>query len=265
MAFADAYGDLQSALNGIRAGIELDLKDLEADAAEMEVESRDEFFANDGQSFSSRRSGNEANATVVTFRIGGVPYLLNDVPLTAWFAPYVRDVAEKGIVSGYRNAEGVPLGMFGPERSVSIEELAKMAVVAAGIDPATCGEPKNLGAQKSWSAQVIACAERNNFAVYGDGTVGVTRPATRAEVVMTLLQAFGVQLQDLDPARPLFIDVSASTLFSAAINTAVRDGIVIGYTDAKGKLTGLFGPEKPVNRAEIAKMLSIAIQLYARR
>ena len=48
----------------------------------------------------------------------------------------------------------------------------------------------------------------------------------------------------------------------SAIKTAAMDGIVSGDTDAKGTLTGAFGPERPINRAEVSKILSVAIQVY---
>jgi hypothetical protein len=59
-------------------------------------------------------------------------------------------------------------------------------------------------------------------------------------------------------------DVSPSTLFSEAIYTAVRDGVMSGDTDAIGHLTGRFRPEDPINRAETAKIVSAALQVYSR-
>ncbi len=237
------------------------------DQADMQLESTDEFFPNSGGSSSSTRRLVDpiVESRFVIFRLDGVPYELKDVPVTAWFAPYVRDVAERGIVSGYRSALGVPTGIFGPERNVSIEELAKMSVEAAKINRGPCSvKPKNVAAEKSWSALYITCAELNGFAVYADGTVNILRPATRAEVVMTVLQAFGVALRETAPTGPKLKDVTASTLFSSAIFTALQDGIVSGFADAAGNPTGFFGPEKFVNRAEVSKIISLAVQVYGR-
>ncbi len=264
-AFADPYLDLQTGADGFEHVLKNDIEDHTAEQLEMKLQAGDEFFPESGSgSSSSRRGGTDISTNqFVTFRLDGVPYVLKDVPSIAWFAPYVRDVAGRGIVSGYRDAENVPTGIFGPERSVSIEELAKMSIVAAGLNPGECWEaPKNAGAQKSWSAAYIRCAELHNLAVYADGTVDILRPATRAEVVMTVLQAFGVQLRDSPPANVNIKDVTASTLFSSAIYTALGDGIVSGDSDSGGNLTGRFRPESFINRAEVSKIISLAVQLY---
>jgi hypothetical protein len=234
------------------------------DQQEAKLEAQDDFFPETGTG-TSRRGGQESSAggQFVRVMVNGVSYDLTDVPFSAWFGPYVRDVADRGIVSGYRNAQGVPTGIFGPERPVSIEELAKMTLEAAGADISSCPEfPKNLAAQLSWSSRYIACAEQQSLAVYADGTVEIGRPATRAEVVMTVLQGFGATFRDSAPAGIALKDVSASTLFSSAIFTALQDGIVAGYADAAGNPTGLFGPGNPVNRAEVSKIVSLAIQVY---
>lgn len=238
--------------------------DQELDVSEEQAEAGEEFFPVTAE----EEEGNTRTVTeekdYVTFRIAGVPYALSDVPVHVWFAPYVRDVAERGIVSGYRDASGIPTGIFGPERNVSIEELAKMAIEAALLPRAGCSDLKNSAAAASWSRDYIACAEQAGLAVYADGTVDLKRPATRAEVVMTILQGFGVQLRDIPGSDSPFSDVSASTLFSSAVYTASQDGIIAGYTDEAGKPTGEFGPDKPVNRAEVAKIISIALQVYGK-
>ena len=266
--FADSFDDLQTHTGLFQNVLTQDSADHAADQADRLVESRPEFFPQlaDESSASSVSSMGVALSPFVAFHLNGAEYVLTDVPLTQWFAPYVRDVADRGIVSGYRDSEGIPTGIFGPERNVSIEELAKMALEAVGFDHEACsGAPKNVAAQKSWSALYIRCAELKNFAVYADGSVDIRRPAFRGEVVMTVLQAFGVSLRDSPPTGTKIKDVTASTLFSSAIYTALHDGIVSGFADTQGNPTGFFGPEKPVNRAEVSKIISLALQVYGEK
>jgi hypothetical protein len=262
LASADSYGALTEEAQTFRALLQRQEKDIKEDAANAVLEAGADFFLETATGATRERPADPSLAGVVVLYIGNIPYALKDVPLQAWFAPYVGDMVDRGIVTGYKDARGTPTGLFGPERNVSMEELAQMSVVAAGIG-AGCGEPRNVAAKGTWSAGAVACAEQHGFALYGDGTVDIKRPATRAEVVMTVLQAFGAPLRDMTAAGP-FTDVTPSTLFSSAISTAVQDGIVSGYTDTTGKLTGLFGPDKPVNRAEVSKMLSLALQKYAK-
>jgi hypothetical protein len=231
-----------------------------ADVAEEQAEAGTEFFtALPGES-APQRTEDPVLEQFVSFRLNGVPYALKDVPSKAWFAPYVRDMAERAIVTGYKDKEGIPTGVFGPERSVSVEELAKMALEAARIDRMSCpAAPKNEAAKLSWSASYISCAEDKGFALYADATVDIARPATRAEVVMTILQAFGAPIRELGDAPSPFKDITAGTLFSGAIFTAYQDGIIAGYPD------GTFGPDKLINRAEVSKVLSMAIQVYGKK
>lgn len=200
----------------------------------------------------------------LTIRVGTANVTLRDVPLSTWFAPYVRSIAELKLVSGYRDAAGMPTGEFGPADPVTLEQMAKVAVLAAGIDPAACAvPPRNLTASGAWSASFVACAEARAWAAYSDPATDLRRPATRQEVVMTVLQAFEREF-DVDTASLTFTDVEKTGAFAPAIAKAAADGVVSGYTDDEGNLTGLFGPTNDVTRAEFSKIVSVALQLYAK-
>jgi len=146
---------------------------------------------------------------------------------------------------------------------VTIEQLAKISVEASGKSLATCaqGTLQNKSALGSWSEQYILCAEQLGWAVYSDGSVLVKRSASRSEVVVTVLQAFDVLFGRA--LGDVFSDVTNSTEFSGAIERAASDNLVAGYSDTSGNPTGEFGPADPVNRAEIAKIISLALQVYA--
>ncbi|MBU0766383.1 S-layer homology domain-containing protein [Patescibacteria group bacterium] len=209
-----------------------------------------------------KKSANE-NTSHVTVEIRGKSVVLEDVPRYAWFAEFVEDMATRGIISGYQDVDGNPLGQYGPADNVTIEQLSKIAVEAAGIDLEYCTNSiKNENAQGSWSESYIRCAESYDWAIYSDGTVDVSRSATRSEVVTTILQAFEANFKSLDGT--VFKDVNATTEFGVAIETAAADGIVSGFTDEEGNLTGFFGPSDFVNRAEIAKIVSMALKIYLR-
>src|SRR4051812_32577316 len=62
------------------------------------------------------------------------PMHFSDVPLDAWYQTYVTQASQLGIVSGYTDEQGYSTGMFGPENEVTVAELTKMVVVAAGYD-----------------------------------------------------------------------------------------------------------------------------------
>ena len=198
----------------------------------------------------------------VVFMDGKNKLELNDVPWSAWFVEAVQEVAEKGIISGYKDADGNSTGKFGPSDPVTIEQLAKIAFSASNdFSAKKCGNTlKNNSAKGSWSEPFIQCAEQDGWAIYSDGTIDVRRPATRTEVVVTLLQAFDVRFRE--PSGNKFSDVPATMEFASAVETAAKDGVVSGYSDSEGNPTGKFGPWDPVNRASMAKMVSVALKVY---
>jgi len=240
------------------ASLQDDDKILTDHAEDASVWDTSELFPSTG----SGSSLPESTGTHLTIKVDGVPVVLSDVPSQEWFAPYIRDVSERGVISGYRSQDGRPTGLFGPADSVTIEQLAKMAVQSAAIDIFGCGDTlKNVIAPGRWSERYIRCAEANGWAVFSDGSVDPARPATRAEVVVTVLQAFKARI----PPRSgtLFTDVTTATVYGAAIEAAANDKIVSGYSDDTGRPTGEFGPEDAVNRAQTAKIISLSFQVYA--
>ncbi|MDP7069133.1 MAG: S-layer homology domain-containing protein [Candidatus Peribacteraceae bacterium] len=204
---------------------------------------------------------NSLSDSHVVIEADDVSVVLDDVPVIEWFAEYVEDAASRNLISGYRDAEGVPTGKFGPADNVTIEQLAKMANIAAKTDIYSCGDTtKNETSLGGWSDRYIRCAEHNGWAVFSDGSVDVLRSATRTEVVVTVLQAFGVRISPF--SGTVFSDVISSTVFGNAIETAAGDGIVSSYSNELGNPTGLFGPTDFVNRAETAKIFSMSFRVY---
>jgi len=233
--------------------------DTAAVEAEVEFQSEAELFPAVGTGSGSSSSSPDE---FVSVRVDGRLLVFSDVPLREWFAPYVRTIAELGIISGYRDAAGVPLGMFGPADPVTLEQVAKVLLYASGKDGEGCaGELVNATAS-AWAKQFILCAEQSQWSVYSDGAADVTRNATRAEVIATVLQAFGVQTGNT--TGDVFTDVGSSTLYAAAIERAQKDGIVNGYTNEDGSPKGIFGPDDRVKRAEFAKMVTIALEVYGK-
>ncbi|TSC57519.1 MAG: Uncharacterized protein Greene041662_942 [Candidatus Peregrinibacteria bacterium Greene0416_62] len=205
----------------------------------------------------------EDGSMFVRIKVDGVPLDLSDVPKDSWFSPYVRAAAQAGIVTGYRDEKGMLRGLYGPADSVTIEQIAKIALVASGVDRSTCKITLlNVVGKGTWSEEYLRCAEHFHWAVFSDGSVDPLRPATRAEVVVTMLQAFGVEIHSTDAAP--FTDVDSSTEFRSAILTAYDDHVVGGYSDSEGNATGKFGPTDSVNRAEVAKIVVLAKEIYGK-
>lgn len=241
--------------------IQHDDADMEQQRFDAEIENNTELFPGEEGEDEEKKQELSLSDTHVTIKVDGVPVVLDDVPSEEWFAQYVRDAAERGFVSGYKDNLGRPSGQYGPADAVTVEQIAKMAVIAAGADPYVCGEQvKNVSAAGSWSERYVGCAELKKWAVYSDGSIDVSKPATRAEVVVTVLQAYGARVSPVSGS--IFTDVTRATVFGNAVETAATMGIVSGYSDDLGNPTGYFGPSDAVNRAEAAKIFSLAAKRF---
>ncbi|MFH0865786.1 MAG: S-layer homology domain-containing protein [Bacteroidota bacterium] len=82
----------------------------------------------------------------------------------------------------------------------------------------------------------------------------------RAELVKIAIEATTGPIMDL-PKTPSFDDVAVDAWYFPYVESAVALGVVEGYRDASGSLTGLFGPSDPVTRAAAVKIFSNAFGL----
>ncbi|MDD5623869.1 MAG: S-layer homology domain-containing protein [Candidatus Peribacteraceae bacterium] len=197
----------------------------------------------------------------VTVEMFGQQVTFLDVPMDTWYAPFVANAVKAGVMTGYRAADGNPTGSFGPGDNVTIDQLAKVAHTLANIDVSeVTGTPENRRARESWAAPFFISAEQLNWLVFQNRSVDPERPATRGEVIATLLQALNIPVNW--PTGKLFSDVTRFTPYAGTIETAAAQGLVTGYTNEKGDATGTFGPENPVNRAELTKILKSAADIY---
>ncbi len=120
---------------------------------------------------------------------------------TQWPVPEIQDVFDRGIMSGYKDANGNPTHEFGTKAPLSRAHFALTL----------------------WRAEAL---ENNG-----------TAPEPEGEAI-----SFG--------------DISEMTQeIKDAVAWASSAGIVNGYKDEQGELTGSFGPSNPINRTEMSLML----------
>jgi hypothetical protein len=198
------------------------------------------------------------SSSFLKITVEGKSLVVRDVPVRAWYATFVGQLVNDGIAEGYRDAEGNLTGLFGPANPVTLAELLKMALLSAGKTGQE-GAPLNVSAQNDWSAPFVKAAESLKLSVFVT-SLSVQAPATRGQVIQTILEAFGVAIS---PGNNPFSDVPLTSPYLHAIETAAALGIVTGDTDAAGMPSGTFRPDEPINRAEVAKMIVLAHKLLA--
>lgn len=190
--------------------------------------------------------------------IDGKAVIFKDVPAREWFASYVWKVIEAGVASGYRDARGRLTGEYGPANPVTYAEIAKMALEAAKKDVSTVtGVPQNRTARRQWSESYIKLAEDIELSVY-TASLDVNVPASRGAVIQTIVEALNLPLEE---GTGGYKDIRASHPHAQAIATATALGIISGDTDRQGNPKGTVRPNDPINRAEVAKILTKVLEL----
>ncbi|MFH1444094.1 MAG: S-layer homology domain-containing protein [Candidatus Peregrinibacteria bacterium] len=187
------------------------------------------------------------------------PVIYMDVPLSAWYAPYVSYVIEEKIATGYADEAGKPTGEFGVEKPITYAEVLKMAMQASAqaFDLRGLPPPRNDTAKGTWASAYVSKAEALNLIVFAPN-LDVQKPATRGAVIQTILEVLGFPIPK---TLASFDDVPSSHPYSQAIGLAAYSGLVTGDTTADGTLLNRFRPDDPINRAEVAKIIALAKEL----
>lgn len=180
-----------------------------------------------------------------------------DVPLDAWFHPFVEKLNTHSIIQGY------PDGLYGPANTTNRAEFLKMVLEAARPEEnfaAPADDPFVDVSKTEWFAPYVAYAKTEGIVEgYADGTFRPAEPVLRSEAVKLLVESFGAaELPDVSVITPKqtaadrFSDVSLDDWFHTYVDTCQQNGIVDGYPD------GTFGPGREINRAEAAKIICLA-------
>lgn len=77
--------------------------------------------------------------------------------------------------------------------------------------------------------------------------------------LLSLSLASAARIDLIDEKQATFIDVPSTAWYAPYVETVAEAGIVQGYRDSNGKLTGEYGPERPVTRAEFLKMVVMTL------
>ena len=170
-----------------------------------------------------------------------------------WFDGYVTGARQDGIVSGYKDAKGNLTGEYGPGNNVTKAEALKMALEAAGKGVAS-GAPQDGSAQGQWYEGYVKKAEELGFEIIQEG--GWNEPADRETVAVLVSQAFdlGGESYEVDNTN-FFPDVSANDSHAGYLQ-AVKDREIFTGDSGSGKFRG----EDGINRAEVAKVMNVAMQ-----
>lgn len=160
--------------------------------------------------------------------------------------PESSTVHHKPYVNGY------PDGTFGPERSITREEVTAMLtrVMEYELTPPTFPPFPDVPLEK-WSVANIAAAKRHGIVEgYGSGNFGPDDPMTRAELATVLVRIARGDEREFTAAAIAFPDVDQDAWYFYYVIDAARYGLITGYPD------GTFRPTATVTRSEAVTMIN---------
>lgn len=193
------------------------------------------------------------NARKRKFALGLLAFKDVDDDGDSWYHDYVDHLITLGILSGYKDENGNALGEFRPSWNITYAEALKIVLLATG-HTVQSGDPDNSSADASWAKDYVYTAEHLGLSVVDDASLDINTQITRGEFVQLILEALSV-----DPgsySSYSFPDINGNA-HAAYIQYAYAQGIVSGNPD------GNFYPDKSINRAEAAKIMSKVIELYS--
>ncbi len=164
---------------------------------------------------------------------------------------YVMELYDLGILRGY------PDGTFRPDQPVTRAEMAKMAMMAAKVEPLPCDEDRNkfFVDLDNWQAPWINAAYRmdivEGYSGYNSG-VRLYKPnnlVNRVEGVKLVLAAFG--------RRPLDFEKTSFTDAQGWMIPWLEDAFRIGLID---NYNGRFYPADPMTRGTASRVIVKMLQ-----
>lgn len=172
-----------------------------------------------------------------------------DLPDTHWSYEYVSYLYCRAIIGGY------PDGTFHPNDDSTRGQLAKMIVTGMGWElyNPVYADFTDVPPDSTYFRYIETAYLRGVIGGYTDGTFRPNSPVTRAQAAKMLVGARG--WGEIRPATPTFSDVPSDHWAYGYVEAAASRGVIGGYTD------GTFRPNNQVTRAQLSKMLALALQV----
>lgn len=180
---------------------------------------------------------------------GAVQTGFQDVPIDEWYASYVRELSDRGLMIGVSETQFCPWA--GMTREMVITVLYRLAEQSGCDMTAPSAPPFQDVAPGAYYAQAVAWGKAQGIVLgLDDGRFGVGRKITREEfcafVVRFLQEALDWDLTEYEQT-PHFKDNAKMSAYAVApIGIASKMGIVQGRDD------GTFDPKGTIMRAEAA-------------
>ena len=159
---------------------------------------------------------------------------LTDVPETAWYYPYVKDLYESGIVDGFED------NTYRGEESIAWGQAFKLITLAIG-----CQVPEPVEG-KHWAYPYIQLARDNRLLKYYFDEDWLEWHPTRLQVAQMVARA--LDLLSIPQGESPFADCD-----DGYVTHRYEKGILVGEYDEAGQR--VFLPEEEITRTEITTII----------
>lgn len=169
-----------------------------------------------------------------------------DVPEVFWARPYIKALAERGVLSGYED------GTFRPNQVVTRAEFAAQLQKAFDQKVVVPGQKYKDISEQFWASSAIQETTRSGFLRGYPGNA--FRPAqkmSKVEALVSLTNGLGLTAKET-PSQVLKTYQDAKTIPKYATNiiaVATEYGLVVNYPNRQ-----ILNPNKPLTRAEAAAL-----------
>lgn len=170
-----------------------------------------------------------------------------DVPAGNWADDPIQFLVDQGVVSGYAD------GSFHPNDNVTRAQFAKMLVLGMGWQVQTPASPTFGDVPVSYWAYgfIETAAAHGVISGYADGTFHPAATVTRGQVAKMVFTARGWTMTS--PIYTRFTDVRSDEWVYIYVQAISSAQVMSGYAD------NTFRPSAPATRAQIAKILALAL------
>lgn len=171
------------------------------------------------------------------------------MPANAWFAPYVKEAFEKGIV------QGIGEGLFGPYTHITREDFAVMTGRMLGIkvDENATVPFKDASSVSGYAKGYVAYfAEEGIIGGYEDSTFKPKNNITREEAAKILAVALDLEVT----GTPTFADTNKISGWARPYVAAVQTAKVFNGDEANR-----FNGTTRITRAETAKVMVDSLKI----
>lgn len=175
-----------------------------------------------------------------------------DVSADDWYATYVLDLAEKGVINGYVDDDGNSI--YKPDKKVTVAEFIKLIITASAPDIKYNLMEADF---EHWAAKYVKVAE--NYGVLEKGQYSLedmNREITRIEVVEILTKC-DIMIRESwqKSSNKMFTDTDDLTG-----NQLVYLSHAVGIGVINGDPEGTFRPHAGLKRSESAKIIYTYMQ-----